>query len=212
LQSCKRNFALCENCENHLPWIGPACQLCGIGLKDANLALCGPCLLDPPSYSRCQALFDYAWPIDQFIRRFKDHDQHYFAKILGSLMANKLTPQHLPDCIIPVPLHPKRQRQRGFNQTLELARVIAAVRQWPLEKHACQRLRDTPAQRTLSASRRLTNIKAQAFVISSRLEGKKVLVIEDVVTTGTTMNAFTKALQNAGVRSVEIWACCRTRI
>jgi len=171
---------------------------------------CQACLQDPPPYHRVQALFDYAWPIDQCIAHFKAHDQQYLGKILGSLMSSKLTPVFQPDILIPVPLHPQKQCQRGFNQTRELARIIAKEHRWRLEEGICARRGKMVSQRALSAKKRAHNVQSHSFVAKPVLQGKHVLVIEDVVTTGATVSALTLALLRSGAKTVEIWTCART--
>src|SRR5205823_2806463 len=114
------------------------------------------------------------------------------------------------ECIVPVPLHPKRQCERGFNQALELAVVIAKKQQLKLDRWSCTRDRYTLPQATLSAEGRATNMNAKVFAIKPTFKAKHVLVIDDVVTTGATVEAFTVALKQKGVETVEVWSCCRT--
>lgn len=210
LRPSRRNFALCEQCESGLPWFEAGCSICGLPLEKATYCL--TCLQAPPAYDKLCALWDYCFPVANFISHLKFGGELHFAKLLGSLMANHLTLTQSVDCIVPLPLHPRRQQERGFNQTLELARPIAAKWQLPIDKYSCRRISYKSAQAQLSARKRRKNVKAQAFQIADSLAGKRVLVIEDVITTGTTANAFARALKEQGVASVEIWACCRTLI
>lgn len=208
LHPSERRIVLCHHCEQQLPWLKSACLRCAMPVGSEKI--CGPCLLDPPFYEHLHALCDYAWPMNAFIGKLKYGKNQHFAKLLGQLMAERLTATYPVDCVVTVPLHPKRQQQRGFNQTLELAKVLAADLQYPVMRWSCSRTMDTVFQSSLRAKARRANITFKAFAVSSQLKGKHVLVIEDVVTTGATINAFAQALKKAGATTVEIWSCCRT--
>jgi ComF family protein len=158
-----------------------------------------------------QALFDYRVPVSQWITRLKFQGDLAFAYLMGDLMAMHLRlPSEKPDCIIPLPLHPARQRQRGFNQTLEMAKRVKKKSQIPIDATSCKKIRHTPAQSAMNVTLRRHNIHPDFFSVSSSLKGKKVLIIEDVVTTGRTLQAFCIALKNAGVVCIDVWTCCRT--
>lgn len=155
-----------------------------------------------------KVLFAYQPPITLFMRSLKYHRALYFANwFAGKMLARWERP--LVDCIVPVPLHPQRQQERGFNQTLEIAKVLAAHWSITLDRWSCTRIKYHPSQSTLSASQR-KNITFSAFHIGPSLKQKRVLVIEDVITTGATITAFVKALKQAGVQEVIVWACCQT--
>jgi ComF family protein len=211
MQPTYRDISLCQPCEQYLPWLKSNCSRCALPLVGKGL-LCKHCLQIPPLYDRLQALFDYAWPLREFITQFKFGAHHHFAKLLGKLMANYLELTAPVECIIPVPLHKHRQIQRGFNQTLELATIIAKEKNLILEKRSCAKIIETRAQSSLRASSRTRNITPRVFAISPHFKAKRVLVIEDIVTTGATINAFAKALKQHGVEHIEVWACCRTDI
>ncbi len=172
--------------------------------------LCGKCLKSLPPFERLQSLFEYTWPVNGFISQLKYAGKLHFAKMLGKLMSKRLSFVYPIDCVVGVPLHPNRQRQRGFNQALELATNVAKHLNLPLDRWSCTKVLDTKAQSLLSASKRVNNITQKAFHIAPDFNAKHVLVIEDVVTTGTTVQAFTQALKRQGARTVEIWSICRT--
>lgn len=215
LEKSGRDIALCPRCEQNLPWIALPCSYCALPLANSiggAQPICGECLYQAPVYEYLQALFDYQWPVHQFVSKLKFGSHLHFAKMLGSLMSHKLKALTPVDCMVAMPLHPKRQRERGFNQALEIAKIIAKKQQIRLDLFSCQRVKYTKAQASLSAKRRADNMHYSAFKISPKLRARHVLVIEDVVTTGSTVVAFTKALKQSGVETVEIWACCRTGI
>lgn len=211
LQPTYRDFALCRACEINLPWLGPHCTRCAMPIENGvGQMQCRHCLTIPPEYDRLQSLFEYRWPLDVFIGKLKYGGQLHFSRMLGSLMAQKLTPLVTPDCIIPMPMHPLRQRERGFNQTIELASIIAKKRNWKLDRWSCIRSLHTQAQSKLSAKIRAKNLTPRTFAVHKDFCAKKVLIIEDVVTTGATINALTIALKRANVKTIEIWSTCRT--
>lgn len=114
-----------------------------------------------------------------------------------------------PEVIIPVPLHKARLRERGYNQALELARPVAHILQIPIDKHCCQRVKNTQAQSLLRAKERKQNIRG-AFVVAETLSYKHVAVIDDVITTGYTIREFCGKLRCAGVQRIDVWSCAKT--
>ncbi len=115
-----------------------------------------------------------------------------------------------PDLIIPVPLHPKRTRERGFNQALELARPVAKSLEIPIDYHSLHRIRHTPKQANLTASQRHENLK-NSFHIRKKIKVPHVVLFDDVMTTGTTVGLLAEELIKNGVKRVDIWICARTR-
>ncbi len=210
LQPSQQQIALCQACERLLPWLEHPCSLCADRVPPMS-DLCGKCLKCLPPYERLQSLFDYAWPVNGFISQLKYAGKLHFAKILGNLMLKRLSFVNPIDCVVGLPLHPNRQSQRGFNQAIELATIIAKGLCLPLDRWSCTKILDTKAQSLLSANKRSTNITSKSFHIDAGFNAKHVLVIEDVVTTGTTVQAFTQALKRHGARTVEIWSICRTQ-
>ncbi len=115
----------------------------------------------------------------------------------------------MPECIIPVPLNQQRLRERGFNQALELSRIIAAQLNIPLDYSLCQRDKATPFQSGLSATQRKQNLK-NAFKVTTINSYHHVAIFDDVVTTGTTVNELARQLKLSGVKTIEVWAIART--
>lgn len=131
------------------------------------------------------------------------------ARLLGLLLAEQLQRRTaLPECIIPVPLHEKRYQERGFNQSIEISRTVAKQLRIPLELNACIRHRNTQHQVSLPAKQRHNNIK-NAFSIVRPLRYSHVAVLDDVMTTGSTVAEIASVLKTAGVQKVEIWVCAR---
>lgn len=192
-----------------LSWNSP-CLLCLKNIQKGLLCLdCEETLpfLDEHEQNP-RVLFAYQSPVEQFMILFKYKQNLYFANWFAEKMILRWKRPEV-DCIIPVPLHPHRQKERGFNQTLEIAKIVAAHWSIPLDRWSCKRVQYRFPQSSLSASRRKNNVKASSFRISSTFKHSRVLVIEDVITTGTTFNAFKEALQKAGVKEIVMWACCQ---
>ncbi len=175
--------------------------------------LCGQCLRYAPSYDTTLALWPYQPPVTRLISALKFKRQLKYANLLGQLLAEYLWQCHLqgyclPEVIIPVPLHVARLRARGFNQSLEIARPIAKALHIAIDVDSCQRIRATLAQSSLPAKQRKRNMR-NAFAIVKAIAVKHVAIIDDVVTTGHTVNELSKQLRKAGVQRIDIWCCAR---
>ena len=205
---------ICSACVADLPWIKHACLRCGLPLPEEGF-ICGICLKRPPPYSRLQALFHYQFPVDQLILRLKFHQQLIYAQLLGHLLAERCrryytTVANPPAMLIPVPLHPKRLRQRGFNQAVELAKPLSHALKIPIGYGIVKRIKFTQAQMDLPLNERAHNVK-DAFSIHSKLPSH-VAIIDDVVTTGHTIKALCKILRAAGVKQIDVWCVARTSL
>ncbi len=132
------------------------------------------------------------------------------ARLLGQLFAETMQPQvgEMPAVLLPVPLHPQRVRERGFNQAVELARPLARMFGWPLARRAVRRVKPTLHQTGLGAAERERNVRG-AFVVD-KLPGRRLIIIDDVVTTGATVFELAKTLRRAGAEHVEVWSLTRT--
>ena len=173
---------------------------------------CGACLKKPPWFDKTIALFFYQAPIERFIIELKFNKKLIYAKLLGTLMVEYLKNQHtLPECIIPVPLHRKRLQERGYNQALEIARPLAKQLKIPLLTTACRRIKPTSAQLHLPASARRRNVKG-AFRVDEGFSFKHVAIVDDVVTTASTVAELSKILKQAGVQMIEVWCCARVHL
>ena len=200
---------LCAACRAGLPWNRHACVQCALpwAERDGPAARCGACLrLAVSPLQQTRAGFVYARPIDGLVRRFKFHQDLAAGHLLSSLMAEPLRAASLPLAIVPVPLHPARLRQRGYDQALELARPLARQLQLPL-CHGLRRIRSTAPQSELDAGARRRNLRG-AFVAGRGLPAH-VALLDDVMTTGATLHAAATALRRAGVIRVDAWVCAR---
>jgi ComF family protein len=196
----------CKECASELPYLPPArCAVCAVPLPSG--ATCGACLERPPAFDRVSALFAYEFPVDALIHAFKYGGRLALAPALGEAFAAAEAPA--VDVLVPMPLAPRRLRERGFNQALELARCLSRRHRIPILAGACRRVSDTPPQAALPWRERARNVRG-AFVCDTDLNGLRVAVVDDVVTTGATLNEIARTLREAGAASVAGWALART--
>lgn len=211
----KDDLDLCALCQAELPWIETPCQQCALPLPNhVTSQRCGTCLHHTAPYEKIISLFSYEDPVNQFITRLKFQHQLVYARLLSQLFLKKFSATYLqqekPACIIPIPLHYKRLRERGFNQAVEIAKPIAKKLKIPLDLRSWSRIKATQAQTELSAKDRAHNIK-NAFVLHKKtFNAKYVVVFDDVITTGHTVTEFCSLLRENGVEKIEVWCCART--
>ncbi|MBI5862818.1 MAG: ComF family protein [Rhodocyclales bacterium] len=192
--------ALCRGCAASLPQLNtPRCPLCALPTPVAGA--CGACLAHPPHFDATTALWRYAFPLDQLIQSLKYAHRLANADFLGKALA-ALPLAIRPDIVLPVPLAATRLRERGFNQSVELARPLARRLGMPLELERIRRCRDTPPQAGLPWKERAKNIH-HTFECRVDLTGKNILIIDDVMTTGATLNELARTLKAHGAVRVE---------
>ena len=201
---------LCAECFAELPWNRHPCPRCAAPLPpDADTPLCGDCIKSLPSWDEAKSLLAYAFPIDKLVQRFKFEGDLAVGRLLGSLLADYLAAgADRPDCIVPVPLHASRLKERGFNQAAELARPISKRLKIRVRLDLCERIRATDVQSKLDAAERRKNLR-DAFAVTGPVDGLHVALLDDVITTGTTVQALTQTLKDAGARRVSVWSVCR---
>jgi len=215
--SC-RNKRICSPCEHYLVKPQHTCQRCAIPLKDDAL-YCGECLKHPPDFDTTVSPYLYTAPLDQLINQFKHSGNHIIGKELSRLFCKAIkkhyTEQHIkmPKWVLPVPLHWRRQWQRGFNQA---ALLVDDVIQSDLCIHAQTELfkyakkhQATSSQEVLSRKERQNNLK-NAFTITKQIDGESIAIVDDVMTTGATVGSLARALKKAGAGHITVWALART--
>jgi len=209
----KREIDLCIDCEKNLPWLNQVCIHCAAPLPSNINSICGTCLKTPLPFYKICILFSYTPAIKKLITGLKFQQRLLYGNILRTLLAEKVAllyqQEDLPEIIIPVPLHKKRFRERGFNQAIELARPIKKKLKIPIDHTSCIRLRNTAAQSTLPAHQRAINVK-NAFIIRKRPAAQHVTLLDDVMTTGHTLIELSRALYDTGVKRIDVWCCART--
>lgn len=210
-------FNLCSFCLSVMPWLEHCCDYCANPLpedKTSKIRICGQCLKQAPLFQKTTGLFVYEKPASVLIIQLKFHHRLLLGDKLGKLLERKLRPLYqnsLPDLLMPVPLHPKRLRQRGFNQALEIAKPIGRLCNIPIDKKSLIRTRPTRAQSEIPAKERRSNVK-NAFQCNAELQNLHILLIDDVITTGHTIHECCKALKKAGAKQIDVCAVARTNL
>jgi ComF family protein len=200
--------ALCPACHADLPWhLAPQCPRCA--LPTTGGTLCGNCLRQAPAFDRTLAAFSYEFPLDALIQALKYGHQLAALAPLATALAQQVQAAPRPDVLIAMPLHPLRLRERGFNQALELAKVVALRLDIPLLQHGAERIRATAPQVGLPWKQRVGNLRG-AFACSLDLHGKHVALLDDVMTTGTSLHELALTLRQQGAREISAWVVART--
>jgi ComF family protein len=201
---------LCEPCRLALPALPPACPVCA--QPSGGRVVCDPCRRKPPNFAATIAAHAYAFPLDRIVQALKYAHRLELAQPLGEALASVLVGR--PDAlagvaaIVPLPLSRVRQRERGFNQSIEIGRVVARRTGIPIAGLLSRTAHARP-QASLPWRERARNVRG-AFACATRLDGRHVAVLDDVMTTGATLDAAAAALLAAGAARVDAWVVART--
>lgn len=212
---------LCQHCHALLPELQTGCFVCAMPLLIDTLtkkSVCGACLKDSPHFSQTIAAFHYEAPVNNFITQLKFNAQRHYVALLADYLVRRVEQHYqnmalpaqnmkLPDLIIPVPLHVKKIRQRGFNQAQLIAQYLSKQLNIPCHNNIAHRIRNTRAQSSLDAKARQRNLKG-AFQVSD-LHQQSIALVDDVVTTGTTVNELSIELIKSGASRVDVWSLAR---
>ncbi len=198
---------LCAECDTDLPRLeGEFCPRCALASPVG--AVCGRCLTQKPRYDATVAALAYGFPADILVQALKFRGELALAPFLGDLFVKSNSIKNV-DCVIPVPLSVERLRERGYNQSLEIARHVARATGTRLAPELCERRRDTPAQMDLPLAERAKNVRG-AFHCPRLIAGAAIAVLDDVMTTGATLDEMAGTLKRAGAARVENWVIART--
>ncbi len=228
---CQGAALLCQGCQYDLPYLQHGCYQCAepladnvsatkpgalthhSSLTDPGIRRCGRCLRQPPAFDHCVAPLLYDFPVNRLIRNLKEQGDARAALCLASVFTHCLERDSSnspgPELLIPVPLHPRRLRQRGFNQAQAIAASLGRSLHIPLDNRAVTRVRDSPHQQGLGADARRHNL-SNAFSVQGCFEGVHLALVDDVITTGSTLNAVAQQFKQAGARQVDAWCLART--
>ncbi len=215
-----RGWIFCSHCLADLPWLPHTCLQCGIDITQAYQK-CGTCLSQPPYFDHTVTIFAYARPISQMLIQYKYHGHLYYLPTFSDMLALKIMTHYkknhrpLPDLILPVPLSISRLKHRGFNQSLEVSKSLSRALGVPYDENVLVRTRDTRMQAGLSLKQRRANLKGafnfkSANKIYRLVKNKRIALVDDVLTTGATLDILAKLLKEAGARSVDNWVLART--
>jgi ComF family protein len=196
---------LCPACLADLPMLAsPRCPVCAAPTPNGNV--CGACLKSPPAFDATVAVWRYGFPVDRLIQALKFEHRLAIAGFFAQAMASGLRPT--ADLIIPVPLSDARLKERGFNQAVEIARPLARATAVPLDLAACRRTEATAPQSRLPWKERRRNVR-NAFQCGLDLTGRSVIVVDDVMTTGATLDEVARTLKHHGAAKVTNWVVAR---
>lgn len=216
-QTLSGNRSLCPACELKLPYLLNPCPGCGLPGKQSE-ALCLKCLKKPPPWQQMLAPLVYSGAVREALMAFKfQHDLsqgRWLAQVLAQAIQHQTHEQQAPnqiDAIIPIPLYRSRLFERGFNQSLELAQHLSRELHIPVQAKALERQRDTPHQTGLSLVERQRNLRL-AFGAATNLKGQNIALLDDIITSGTTLTAASHCLLKAGAQSVTVWAVARALV
>jgi ComF family protein len=203
---------LCAGCEGDLPLNAHACAVCAQPLAPtcAEPLTCGACSRRRPAFDASRVPFRYGYPIAHLIHSLKYRGRIACGRVLGELVARRVLAgqDHLPECIVPVPLAEGRYRERGYNQAIELGLPLERILGVRMRADLVVRTRATREQAELSRRERRKNVRG-AFSMRNALPHRHVAILDDVVTTGSTVNELAKALRRAGAERIEVWAVAR---
>jgi ComF family protein len=199
---------LCTGCRQDLPGHGLArCTVCAIELDSGGV--CGACLRQRPAFDRVHAVCSYAFPIDAAIQRLKYSPDLTLVAPLAALLADLAHGEPRPDLLVPMPASRARLRGRGFNHAAELARVVGRRHGLRLDQYSVTRVKDGPPQASLPWDERARNVRG-AFACGADLSGMRVVIVDDVMTTGATLEELARTLKRSGAREVAAWVLART--
>jgi len=199
---------LCLGCLADLPTNEYGCRRCGIPLS-VEKGVCGRCRQSLSPVEQSVIPMRYAPPLDFLLQQMKFHRRLELTALLAGFIAEEVARREgpLPQLLLPVPMHRRRLRQRGYNQAVELARHLSRQFGIPFERYGGRRVRHTVAQTALHGRERRRNLRG-VFAVSGPLP-RHVAIVDDVVTTGSTVQEYARTLHRAGAEVIEVWACAR---
>jgi len=199
----------CKACNNDLPQIPEHC--CTVCLRPVTIGKnnrCGQCIANPPYFTRTIAALRYAFPVDQMTHALKYQTNLTIAPVFAHKLIHKIADTPRPDLLIPMPLHPTRLKERGFNQALEISRHLSKQVRIPLILQGFKRIKATKPQASLPWKERQKNMR-KAFLCHLDLTGKHVAIVDDVMTTGATLNELSKIIKQKGAVEISNWVVAR---
>lgn len=187
----------------------PAARCPQCALPSTGGEVCGRCLRHPPAFDQTEAVYAYAFPLDTLVQQCKYRGGLELTALFAQALAGQIRGRDSADLIVPMPLHPGRLGERGFNQAAEIARRLAEQLQLPWQASACTRVRDTPPQAGLDLKDRRRNLR-NAFRCDANLADRRVALVDDVMTSGASLNELARTVKKAGAISVTAWVVART--
>ena len=205
------SICICGPCKSDLPRPGPHCRRCGLPLGSPVDDICGACISKPPPFSHTVYPLLYGFPADRLVQALKFRRQLPAGRVLAHLICEQVTAASpgIPGQLIPVPLHWLRMMKRGFNQACELGAHASTVLGIPLLTTALRRRRNTRAQSGLDRKQRRNNVRGAFCWRPAMKPQSHIALIDDVMTTGTTVSECARVLRRAGAKRVDVWVAAR---
>ncbi len=204
----QQSLAVCQLCYELLKKIGPACHYCALPLPEGTFLICGYCAKEKPQVDRTFAAFVFEEPLRTLLHDFKYKEAFYLSRFLAKLISNNLPAHYLnTQCLIPIPMHPTRLSQRGFNQSAELCKILSRALKINYDLRLCKKIVHTESQADLDSRKRRNNLR-NAFQANPS-PYQHITLIDDLMTTGSTANEVARAFKKQGVERVDLWCCAR---
>ncbi len=198
---------LCPGCRADLPWLGESCPRCAMPSPGGQV--CGACLRDAPAFDRTIALWRYAPNADRLVQAFKYRGRLALASYFARELTGRIEALPTAELVVAMPLARGRLAERGFNQAHEIAKRLARLMRIPIATRLVRRTRETADQTGLAPDERARNVRG-AFVCEASLAGRRIAVVDDVMTTGASLDELARTLKRAGAAQVENWVVART--
>ena len=203
-------LAICSECSALLTPLGPACRYCAEPLPDAAFLVCGRCIIKKPAVDAVITAYRFEEPLRTLLHEFKYREGLHLLTLIAGLMKHALPAAYQTDCLMPVPMHPKRLRERGFNQAAVLAKYLGRQLHLPCNVTHIQKQVNTAPQAGLSSRERRRNLR-HAFK-AKPAHYQHVTLVDDLLTTGSTANELAQLLKQNGVAQVNLWCSARVSL
>lgn len=201
--------ALCDPCIQLFPKINTPCLYCALPLPESQNRICGLCIQHPPQIYQTIIPYPFIEPLRNIIHQFKYHEGLHLSSALSHLIWQHVSLVEKPQLLVPVPIHPKKLKERGFNQSILLTKHLSQWLNLPYDIHLCEKALHTPSQASLSAHTRKINLE-YSFKVKKPVSYEHIALVDDVYTTGSTCLSLAAKLLASGAKKVEVWCIART--
>ena len=205
------SLVICGDCRALLHPLGYHCSHCALPLPQSEHPVCGHCIKQKPYFDKIYTAYLFKEPLRTLIHEFKYRQSLYLSAFMAHLILDAISPLHLTaSCLLPVPMHPKNIKSRGYNHAAELAKYLARYLRIPCHLTDAKKISHTPNQASLGLRERQTNLK-NAFLVRNAKQ-PHVVIIDDLVTTGSTVNELARLLKQKGASRVDVFCCARASL
>lgn len=201
------SLPVCPSCFEYFVRLDVACEYCAQPLPEDSFLCCGSCSRKKPHFDCVITAFRFEEPLRTLLHEFKYHSGLYLSRFLAQLMLSTRSKSPETECLMPVPMHPDRLRRRGYNQSAVLATRLGRLLRCPVDLSSCTKVINTASQAELTRNSRKSNLR-NSFMVHS-LPYKRITLIDDLLTTGSTANELARVLKKQGAEYVEVWCIAR---